>query len=207
MTASSAVALAAPVATVAAEHARKRRPSLPLVAAAIVGVLAIVGGGGYFVWTSAQQAQLAAAANGRILAWDSAVATASSEPFVTVDSEDAITFRSARKKYCDPDDFMHYDGGWGETVNWDAVETCKLQAEVNFSDSAMAAVARIETFAAQVGIPASFSARLTAARGLDGTQQVEFEDTKAGPLRATFSYDGGNGVFLQIERLGSRAAA
>jgi nitrate reductase NapE component len=129
MTPSSPPAAAAPVAAVAAGPVSKRRTFLPLVVA-IVAVLAIVGGGGYFVWTSVQQGQLVAAANERKQAWNSAVSAASSQPFVTVDSEDAITFRSARKKYCDPNDFMHYDGGWGETVNWDAVETCKLRAMI-----------------------------------------------------------------------------
>ncbi len=178
-----------------ARPSSKRRLSLPVIVAAVVGALVIVVGGGYYLWASAEQGKLSE----QTQSWNSAVSAVAPEPYVTV-SENAITFRSGSKKYCDPKDFMHYDG-WGESVNWDSVESCKAQAEVNFNDSATVTVRRIEKFATQVGIPASFTERLTAARGLDGTQQVDFADTKVGPLRAVFSYDGGNGIFVQIERV------
>lgn len=55
-------------------------------------------------------------------------------------------------------------------------------------------------FADEVAIPESFSTRLSQLRGLDGTQQSTY-DTKAGELQVTYSYDGLNGVFVQIERI------
>lgn len=170
--------------------------------AAVLAVALVVGG--FFVWRAVVDAQeklaLERIAQEQSAIWQSSVDKAKSAPGVTVNDDNTITFQSERKTDCDADDYQKYDYWIGETTDWDALKRCRDTADLKFAASATGALANVSTFADNVGIPSSFKTRLGTVRGLDGTQEVDFADSRTGPLHVTYSYDGGNGLFVQIQR-------
>jgi hypothetical protein len=149
--------------------------------------------GGFFGWrviVAAQQDKL----------WLSAVTNAENSPGVTIEEgRQIVSFRSASKPECDADDFRKYDYWLGSTTDWDALKRCQDLADVTFASSIVNSMGFIKDFSNATGIPSSFATRLEQTRGLDGTQEADFKDTKVGHVHTTFSYDGGNGIFVQFE--------
>lgn len=197
-------AVADPIPSGAAEVAATRRRPLGLrapIAALLVVALAV---GGFFVWRAVADTQeklaLERIAQEQTALWKSSVDQAAAAPGVTVTDDKTITFQSESKPDCDADDYKKYDYWLGETTDWDALKRCRDTADLKFAVSATAALDTVGAFADSVGIPPSFKTRLGTVRGLDGTQELDFADCRTGPLHVTYSYDGGNGLFVQIQR-------
>lgn len=173
---------------------------IPIAAVVVIGL--IFGGVTLSHELAAREAaRLAAiAAQERDTAWNTAVDAARKGMGAKVHDERSVSFTSARKTDCDADDYQKYDYWLGTVTDWDALEVCRSAADLVFSASVTATMTTIDGFTQALGLPAAFGERLKGTRGLDGTQESTFEDTKVGTVHVTYSYDGGNGLFVQFER-------
>lgn len=169
-----------------------RRGRLLVVGAALAAVVFAIGGAVLVkqVW------------DGRVedRRWDSAL----NKPGASAEVEEGVvTFGGVGKTDCDTDDYQTTEwigSSSYESTDWDAYEACQDAAELVFGMATMGVFEDVEAFAKKVGLPSSFKAKLERLRGLDGQQVTVFEDTEVGRLEATYSYDGGNGLFVQFER-------
>lgn len=132
--------------------------------------------------------------------WDSAVSKVVGGTVVKVQGDKAISFNSDPKRDCDLDDFPSYTRSGIQTIDRPAYEACESSADLDFSISVTQTNMYLTTFVTEIGLPESFLDELSRVRGLDGTQTREYANTKVGPVKVTYKYDGSNGIYVLIER-------
>lgn len=138
----------------------------------------------------------------RAKVWHAAASIAVAGDGVQVLDSRTVSFSSDAKRRCDTDDYPSYTRSGIKTVNWDAYEACQTGADLAFELSSAQTLTYLSYFVQEIGVPEAFLDRLSHLRGLDGTQSQEYADTRVGPVLTTFSYDGGNGLYVRVERVG-----